>query len=110
MSCRRQTSCRTARRRRFSSSPSRLDAGQRPRAAGAARSVRSSSKGPDMSKSITKKIRHDVEDTFEDVAHTLRKSADTLTGDADQAVAVAAAALRAAADKVAEITPEPAKD
>jgi len=63
-----------------------------------------------MSKSITKKIRHDVEDTFEDVAHTLRKSADTLTGDADQAVAVAAAALRAAADKVAEITPEPAKD
>jgi hypothetical protein len=40
----------------------------------------------------------------------LRKSADTLTGDADQAVAVAAAALRAAADKVAEITPEPAKD
>lgn len=62
-----------------------------------------------MSKSLTKKIRHDVDDTMEDVAHALRKAADTLSGDAEQAVATAAAALRAAADKVAEITPEPAK-
>jgi ElaB/YqjD/DUF883 family membrane-anchored ribosome-binding protein len=63
-----------------------------------------------MSKSIAKKIHHDVDHTIEDVAHILRKAADTLSGDAEEAVAVAAAALRAAADRVVEITPEPAKD
>jgi len=63
-----------------------------------------------MSKSLTKKVRHDVDDSMDEVAHTLRKAADTLSGDAEQAVATAAAALRAAADKVAKITPEPAKD
>lgn len=55
----------------------------------------------EMTKSLSRKIRHDVEDTFEDVAKALCEAADTLSDDAEKGVAQAAAALKRAADTLA---------
>lgn len=54
-----------------------------------------------MTKSLARQIRHDVEDTLEDVAHALRRAADTLVDDAEKGVAEAAAATRRAAEILA---------
>ena len=58
-----------------------------------------------MTKSLTRTVKHELEDTLEDVAKTLRQAADGLSHDAEKAVAeakahpiaTAAAALSAAA-------------
>jgi hypothetical protein len=62
-----------------------------------------------MSKSLTRKVKHELEDTLEDVAKTLRQAADGLSDDAEKAVAQAAQALRQAAHALAEKTPPEAK-
>ncbi|MDP3748105.1 MAG: hypothetical protein Q8Q88_13765 [Phenylobacterium sp.] len=55
-----------------------------------------------MSKSLTRKVKHELEDTLEDVAKTLRQAADGLSDDAEKAVAQAAHALRLAAEALAD--------
>lgn len=62
-----------------------------------------------MSKSLTRTVKHDVEDALEDVAKTLREAADNLSDDAENAVAQAAQALRHAAHDLVERTPAEAK-
>jgi len=62
-----------------------------------------------MSKSVTRKIKHELEDTLEDVAKTLRQAADGLTDDAEKAIIQATQALRQAAEALAEKTPPEAK-
>lgn len=57
-----------------------------------------------MSKSLTRKVKHELEDTLEDVAKTLRQAADGLSDDAEKAVAQAAQALRLAAQALADKT------
>jgi len=55
-----------------------------------------------MTKSLSRKIKHELEDTLEDVAKSLRQAADGLSDDAEKAVAQAAQALRRATDALAE--------
>lgn len=63
-----------------------------------------------MSKSLTKTIEHELEDTLDDVARILRQAADGLSDDAEKAVAQATKALRQAAQVLADKTPPEAKD
>jgi hypothetical protein len=58
-----------------------------------------------VAKSITRKVKHDVEDALEDVGKALQRAADELTDDAEEAVAQAAVGLRHAAAKLADRTP-----
>ena len=62
-----------------------------------------------MTKSLTRKVKHELEDTLEDVAKTLRQAADGLTDDAEKAVTQATQALRQAAQALADKTPPEAK-
>lgn len=62
-----------------------------------------------MSRSLTRKVKHELEDTLEDVAQTLRQAADGLSDDAEKAVAQATQALRQAAEALADRTPPEAK-
>lgn len=62
-----------------------------------------------MSKSLTRKVKHELEDTLEDVAKTLRQAADGLSDDAEKAVAQAAQALRLAAEALADKAPPEVK-
>lgn len=62
-----------------------------------------------MSKSLTRKVKHDLEDTLADVAKTLRLAADDLSGDAEKAVAQAAQALRQATRALADRAPPGAR-
>lgn len=62
-----------------------------------------------MSKSLTKKVKHELDETLEDVAKTLRQAADGLSDDAEKAVAQATMALRQAAEALADHTPPEAK-
>ncbi len=62
-----------------------------------------------MSKSVTREIKHDVQDALEDIAKTLRSAADNLSDDAEHAVADAAKALRKAAHDLVENAPAEAK-
>ena len=62
-----------------------------------------------MSKSLTKKVKHELEDVLDDVAKTLRRAADSLGDDAEEAVTQATQALRQAAEALAERTPPEAK-
>jgi len=62
-----------------------------------------------MSKSLTRKVKNDLEDIHEDVAKALRHAADSLSDDAEQAVAQAAQALRQAAEALAEKAPPEAR-
>jgi hypothetical protein len=62
-----------------------------------------------MPNSLTRELKHDVEDTLADVAAALRKAADDLSEDAEKAIAQAAVALRHAAQALAEKTPPKAK-
>jgi len=62
-----------------------------------------------MSKSLTREIKHEVQDTMEDVARSLRAAADNLSDDAEDAVAEAAQVLRQAAHDLVERTPAEAK-
>jgi len=55
-----------------------------------------------MSKSLTRQVKHDLEDTLDDVAETLRQAADGLSDDAEKAVAHATRALRRAAQTLAD--------
>ena len=63
-----------------------------------------------MSNSLTRDLKHDIEDTFEDVAKALHKAADGLADDAETAVAQAADALRRAAALLGEKTSPEVKD
>jgi len=62
-----------------------------------------------MPKSLTREIKHDVQDAVEDIAKTLRAAADNLSDDAEDAVARAAQALRQAAHDLVEKTPPEAR-
>ena len=62
-----------------------------------------------MSKSLTRKVKHEIEDTFEDVADTLRQAAEELGDDAEKAIAHATQALRQATQALADKTPPEAK-
>ncbi|WP_397400004.1 hypothetical protein [Phenylobacterium sp.] len=62
-----------------------------------------------MSKSLVREIKHNAEDSLEDLANALHRAADGLTDDAEHAVAAAAKALRDAATMIGNNTPEPAK-
>lgn len=62
-----------------------------------------------MTKSLARKVKHDLEDTLEDVAKTLRQAADGLSDDAEKAVAQATQALRQAAQALAEKAPPEAR-
>jgi len=55
-----------------------------------------------MSKSLTKQAKHEIEETFDDVAKTLRKAADALGDDPEKAIGEATQALRQAAEALAE--------
>lgn len=57
-----------------------------------------------MTKSLTRKVKHELEDTLEDVAKTLRQAADGLSDDAEKAIAQATHALRQAAQALADKT------
>lgn len=63
-----------------------------------------------MSKSLTKKVKHELDETMDDVAKTLRQCADNLSDDAEKAIEQATQALRQAAHALAENTPPEAKD
>jgi ElaB/YqjD/DUF883 family membrane-anchored ribosome-binding protein len=63
-----------------------------------------------MSKSLTTKVTHDLEETFDDVARILRRAADGLSDDAEEAIAQATQALRQAAQTVADKTPPEVRD
>jgi len=63
-----------------------------------------------MSKSLTNKVRHELDDTLEDVAKTLRKAADALSQNSEEAVEEAAKALRHAAQVLADRTPPEVRD
>lgn len=62
-----------------------------------------------MSRSLTTELRHDLEDTLEDVAKALRRAGESLSEDAETALAEATQALRDAAQRVAEKTPPEAR-
>lgn len=62
-----------------------------------------------MPKSLTREIKHDVQDRLEDVASTLLTAADNLSEDAEDAVAKAAKVLREAAADLAKRAPAAAK-
>jgi ElaB/YqjD/DUF883 family membrane-anchored ribosome-binding protein len=62
-----------------------------------------------MSKSLTKRLQHDLDETLEDVAKTLRQCADGLSDDAEKAVEQATQALRQAAQALADSTPPEVK-
>jgi hypothetical protein len=51
-----------------------------------------------MSKTLTKKVRHDVEDALDDAAKALKRAAEDLGDDAEHAVGEAAEALRHATE------------
>jgi ElaB/YqjD/DUF883 family membrane-anchored ribosome-binding protein len=55
-----------------------------------------------MTKSLTRKVKHELEDTLEDVAKALRQAADGLGEDAEKAIAQATQALRQAAQALAD--------
>jgi ElaB/YqjD/DUF883 family membrane-anchored ribosome-binding protein len=55
-----------------------------------------------MTKSLTRTVKHELEDTLEDVAKALRQAADGLSDDAEKAVAQATQALRQAAQALAD--------
>ena len=63
-----------------------------------------------MANSLTRDLKHEIEDTFEDVAKALHKAADGLADDAETAVAQAADALRRAAAMLTDKTPPDVKD
>jgi len=62
-----------------------------------------------MPRSLTRAVKHDVQDAVEDIAKTLRAAADNLSDDAEHAVAEAAQALRKAAHDLVERAPVQAK-
>ncbi|MDZ4373157.1 MAG: hypothetical protein U1C74_17275 [Phenylobacterium sp.] len=64
---------------------------------------------PIMSKSISKQVRHDIEETLEDIGKALQKAGEALSDDAEAAVADAARVLREAATRLAEFTPPEAR-
>lgn len=60
-----------------------------------------------MSKSLTRTVKHELEDGLEDVAKALHAAADDLSEDAEKAVAEAAKALREASKALsAKTSPE----
>jgi cell division septum initiation protein DivIVA len=63
-----------------------------------------------MSKSLTRKVKHELDETLEDVAKTLRQCADGMSDDAEKAVEQASQALRQAAQGLADKTPPEMKD
>ena len=63
-----------------------------------------------MSKSLTKTIKRELEDTLDDVAKVLRQAADGVGDDTEKAVGQATKALRQAAQALADKTPPEAKD
>jgi hypothetical protein len=62
-----------------------------------------------MSKSLTKRVQHEFDETLEDVAKALRQAADGLSDDAETAVAQATQALRQAGQALVDNTPPEAK-
>ena len=58
-----------------------------------------------MAQSLSRKLKHNVEDTLEDVGKVLHRAADELADDAEVAVAQAAVGLRRAAAMLADKTP-----
>lgn len=62
-----------------------------------------------MSKSLVRTVKHDLEDTLEDVAKALRQAADGLGDDTEKAVAEATEALRRATQALADRAPPEAK-
>lgn len=60
-----------------------------------------------MTKSLTKKMRHEVEDALDDAVKALKRAADDLGDDAEKAVGEAAVALRHAAESLVARTAEP---
>jgi ElaB/YqjD/DUF883 family membrane-anchored ribosome-binding protein len=62
-----------------------------------------------MTKPAIRQIRHDIEDTLEDIAKALHAVADELSDDAEAAVAQAAKSLREAAKALAAKTPPEAR-
>lgn len=62
-----------------------------------------------MTKSAIRQVRHDIEDTLEDIAKALHAVADELSDDAEAAVAQAAQSLREAAKALAAKTPPEAR-
>jgi ElaB/YqjD/DUF883 family membrane-anchored ribosome-binding protein len=63
-----------------------------------------------MSKSVIQELRHDAEESLEDLAKGLHKAAEDLADDTEHAISAAAKALRDAAGAMAAKAPEPAKD
>jgi ElaB/YqjD/DUF883 family membrane-anchored ribosome-binding protein len=63
-----------------------------------------------MTKSLAGKVKHELDQTLEDVAATLRQSADGLSDDAEKAIIQATQALRQAAQALADHTPPEARD
>jgi len=57
-----------------------------------------------MSKSLTKQVRHEIEDTLDDAVKMLKRAAEDLSDDAEKAVAQAADALRRATEALTETT------
>lgn len=55
-----------------------------------------------MTKTLGKKVRHEIEDALDDAAKDLKRAAEDLGDDAEQAIAQAAEALRRAAESIAE--------